>query len=144
LWSADHSLRNIALERRPREARIPEYSCPMSHATAIRLSLPGPPTRTALHPTSLYRGREGLRCQKCDHSPNSAVCVCRWSRTWLRKAHCNASAASDSDTRSVNAGTRPGASRVGAPTSLEDELARGKSLSPVVAGESHGELPVLY
>jgi hypothetical protein len=60
-----------------------------------------PPT-----PTSLSR-LEDLRCQKYDHSPNSEDCECRWSRTWLQKAHCNASAASDLDTRSVTAETRP-------------------------------------
>ena len=66
-------------------------------------------------PTSLYRWRGSLRCPKCDQSPNSAACECRWSRTWLQKAHCNASAASASDTCSVTADTRPGASRVGLP-----------------------------
>jgi hypothetical protein len=63
-----------------------------------------PPT-----PTSLSRWREGLRCQKYDHTPISADCECRWSRTWPQKAHCNASAASALDTRSVTADTRPGA-----------------------------------
>ena len=31
-----------------------------------------PPT-----PTSFYQWCEGLRCRKCDHSPNSAACECR-------------------------------------------------------------------
>jgi len=72
------------------------------------------PPRTSHPPlTSSYRWREGLRCRKCDRSPNSAAYECRWSRTWLRKALCNSSAASASDTRSVTADTRPGASRAG-------------------------------
>ena len=69
-----------------------------------------PPT-----PTSLYRWRGDLRCPKYDQSPNSAACECRWNRTWLQKAHCNVSAASASDTRSVTADTRPDASREGHP-----------------------------
>jgi len=32
-------------------------------------------------PTSLYQWREDLKCQKCDRSPNSEACECRWSRT---------------------------------------------------------------
>jgi hypothetical protein len=98
-----------------------------------------PPT-----PTSFFRWREGLGCRKCDHSPNSAVCKCRWSRTWLQKAHCNASAAGALDTRSVTADRRPSASRVGAPTSPVGALPRWNSLSPVIGGEPHGELPGLY
>jgi len=31
-------------------------------------------------PNSLYDWREGLRCRRCDHSPNSAPCECRWNR----------------------------------------------------------------
>ena len=66
-------------------------------------------------PTSSYRWHEGLRCLGCAQSPNSAPCECRWSRTWLQMAQCNASAASASDTRSETAVTRLGVSRVGLP-----------------------------
>lgn len=31
-------------------------------------------------PNSLYEWYEGLKCRRCDHSPNSAACKCRWSR----------------------------------------------------------------
>jgi hypothetical protein len=96
------------------------------------------------NPTSLSRWLEGLRCQKYDYSPNSADCECRWSRAWPQKAHCNASAASALDTRSVTADTRPGASRVAAPTSADGVLPRENSLSAVAAGKTHGELPGLY
>jgi len=57
--------------------------------------------RTALSPPFL-----------CVIGANSAAYECRWSRTWLQKARCNANAASASYTRSVTADTRPGASRV--------------------------------
>jgi hypothetical protein len=90
-----------------------------------------PPT-----PTSLSQWRVGLRCQKYVHSPNSAYCECRWNRTWPRKAHCNASAASALDTRSVTADTRPGASRVAAPISPVGAPPRMNSLSAVAAGET--------
>ena len=84
------------------------------------------PPRTALPPpTSLYQGRVALRCPRCAHSPNSAACECRWSRTWLQRALCNASAASASDTRSETAVTRLGVSRVGAPTCLAGAQPRG-------------------
>ena len=86
--------------------------------------------------TSLYRWREGLRCPECYQSPNSAACECRWSRTWLQEAPCNASAASALDTRSVTAVTHPGASRVEAPISPVDTLPRGSSLSAVDAEET--------
>jgi hypothetical protein len=36
--------------------------------------------------TSLYQWLEVLGCQRCDLSPNSEVCKCRCSRTWLQKA----------------------------------------------------------
>jgi hypothetical protein len=90
-----------------------------------------PPT-----PTSLSQWREGLRCQKYDQSPISEDCECRWSRTCLQKAHCNASAATALDTRSVTAGTRPVASRVVAPTSPVVALPRENSLCAVAAGET--------
>jgi hypothetical protein len=61
---------------------------------------------------SVARGPE---VSKLDLSPNSAVCECRWSRTWLQRARCNASTASASDTRSVTEDMLPGASRVVAP-----------------------------
>jgi len=67
-----------------------------------------PPTHT-----SLYQWRQGVRCPGCAQSPNSAARECRWSRTWLQRALCNASAASDSDTGSETAVTRLGGSRVG-------------------------------
>ena len=73
-----------------------------------------PPT-----PTSLSQWREGLWYQKCDRSPNSATCECRWSRMWLQKDRCNgsaASAASASATRIVTADTQTGVSLVVAPT----------------------------
>ena len=90
-----------------------------------------PPT-----PTSLYQWHEVLGCQKYDLSPNSAACECRWNRTWPRKAHCNASAASALDTRSETAVTHPDASRVGPPTSPVVVLPRGNSPSAVTARET--------
>jgi len=43
------------------------------------------PTKDRLPtPTLLFQWREGLRCPRCIHSPNSAACECRWSRTWLQ------------------------------------------------------------
>ena len=48
-----------------------------------------PPT-----PTSLYQWPEGLRCPRCTLLLNSVTCECWWSRTWLQRALCNASAAS--------------------------------------------------
>ena len=85
---------------------------------------------------SLYHWRGVLRCQKCNLSPNSVACECRWNRTWPRKAHCNASAASAVDTRSESAVTQPGASRVGGLTSTVVAETRGNSLSAVSAGEN--------
>jgi len=94
-----------------------------------------PPT-----PTLLYQWREVLRCRKYDFSPKSAACECRWNRTWLRKAHCNASIASALDTRSETAVAHPDASSVGAPISLVVALPL-----PVLwlRGKPHGELPGL-
>jgi len=99
---------------------------------------PDPPTDhpPTPPPTSLYQWREDLRCLKCDCSPNSAACECRWSRTWFQKARCNASDASASDTRSETADTHPGVSRVGAPTATVDALPHGNSLGDVAAGET--------
>ena len=92
-------------------------------------------TRTAFPPpSSSYRWHEGLRCPGCAQSPNSAACECRWSRTWLQRALCNASAVSASDTRSETAVTRLGASRVGAPTCPVGAQPRGNSLSAVAVG----------
>ena len=90
-----------------------------------------PPT-----PTSLYQWGEGLRCPKFDQSPNSAAYECRWNRTWLQKARCNASTASASDTRSVTADKRPGALPVGTPTSPVDTLHRENNFSAMDAGET--------
>jgi len=67
-------------------------------------------------PTSLYRWRGGLRSPKCDQSPNSAACECRWIRTWLQGPIAT-QALPELRTRSVTASTYPGASRVGAPKS---------------------------
>ena len=88
-----------------------------------------PPT-----PTPSYQWREDPRCLKCDHSPNSADCECRWSRTWLQRDHCNVGAANASATRSSTADTHNGASLVGTPTSPVDALPRGNSLSAAAAG----------
>jgi hypothetical protein len=104
-----------------------------------RSCVPAVATRTQTRidpspPTSLYRWRGGPRCPKCDQSPNSAACECRWRRTWLQRAHCNASAASASATRSETADTRSGASCVGAPTSLVRALPRGSC--PSAAAEA--------
>jgi len=87
-------------------------------AVAIRT-----PPRTALPPhTSLCEWREGLRCQKCDRSPNSAACECRWSRMLPQKARCYVSGASTSATRSATADTHPGAFACGG-----SQLSRGCS-----------------
>ena len=88
-----------------------------------------PPT-----PTSLCLWREGLMCPGCAQSPNSAACECRWSRTWLQRALCNASAASASDTRSETAVTRLGVSRVEVPTCPVGAQPRGSSLSAAAVG----------
>ena len=64
-------------------------------------------------PTSLCLWCEGVRFQKFDPLPNSAACECRWSRSWPRKARCNASAASAPVTRFVTANTHRDASLVG-------------------------------
>jgi len=93
--------------------------------------------RTVLPPhTSLYEWREGLSCQKCNRSPNSAVCECRWSRAWLQKGRCNACAVSASAIGSVTADTHPGASHVGALTSPVVTIPCGNSLSAVAEGET--------
>ena len=73
-----------------------------------------PPT-----PISSYQCRENPSCLKCDHSPNSADCECRWSRTWLQRDHCNVSAANASATRSAAADTHRAASLVGMSTPRE-------------------------
>ena len=65
------------------------------------------------NPTSLCQWRACLTCSTGNHSPNSAVCECRWYRTWLQKDRCKASAASASATRSATADTHLGASLVG-------------------------------
>jgi hypothetical protein len=75
----------------------------------------------------------GLRCQRCVHLPNSAVCECRWSRTRTRKAHWNISAVNASDTRSETADTSPSTSHVGAPSSPMDATPRGNSHCTVAA-----------
>jgi len=87
-----------------------------------------------LTPTSMYPWRGGLKCPRCDLSPNYAVCECRWSLTWLPRVPCNANAASASDTRSVTADTRPSVSRVVALTSPVGVQTRENSLSAVAAG----------
>ena len=88
-----------------------------------------PPT-----PTSLYQWREGLRRPGCAQSSNSAACECRWSRTWLQKDQCNASAASASESRSETADTLLGASRVGDPNCPVGAQRRGSCLSAAAVG----------
>jgi hypothetical protein len=92
--------------------------------------------RPPVPPTPLSQWRVGPRCQTYVHSPNSADCECRWSRTFPQKAHCNARAASALDTRSVTTDTRTGASRVAAPTSPVGALPRENSPSAVAVGET--------
>jgi hypothetical protein len=87
-------------------------------------------------PTSLYEWREFLRCQKCDLSPNSAACECRWNPMWPRKTHCNTSVASALDTRSETAVTHPGVSRVGAPNSPVVAVPCKNNPSAVAAGKT--------
>jgi hypothetical protein len=90
--------------------------------------------------TSLPRWREDLSCQKYDHSPNSADCECRRTRMWPQKAHCNASAVSALDKRSVIADTRPGESRVAAPTSTVGVHPARTATLLQLQGKPHGEL----
>jgi len=68
-------------ERRLGGVRVPGHSCSGSHAAAFRPSRPGPSQGPPSQPTSLYRWRGCLRCPKCNQSPNSAACLCRWRRT---------------------------------------------------------------
>ena len=70
-----------AWERRSGGAGIPEHPCPGSQSAAFRSSRPRTYQGQPSHPISSYQWREVTRCLKCDHSPNSAVCECRWSRT---------------------------------------------------------------
>jgi hypothetical protein len=114
-----------AREHRPGGAGCTLHSCPGRQAAAFRSD--------HLPPTSLYQRREVLRFPRCDLSPTSVVCECRWSRTWLPRSRCNANAASTSATRSVTADTRPGASLVVAPTSPVGAQTRGNNLSAVAA-----------
>ena len=95
------------------------------------------PPRTALPtPTSLYQWREGLRCRRCDHSPNSAPCECWRSRMCIQKTRCNVSAASALATRSVTVDTHSGASPMKAPTSPVAALPRRNSLGAVAESET--------
>jgi hypothetical protein len=87
-------------------------------------------------PTSSCQWREGPRCQKCDRSPKSAACECRWSRMWLQNARCNASAPQRFGHTQRNCGYAPRCVACGAPTSLVDALPRRNSLSAVTAGET--------
>jgi len=64
------------------------------------------------NPTSLYQWRECLTCRKCDNSPKSAACECRWGRIWRLKAHISASADIPFDTHNVTMDPHPGASCV--------------------------------
>ena len=91
-----------------------------------------PPT-----PTSSYRWHEGLRCPRCDHSR------CRWSRTRPQKAHCNASAASATDTCSLTADKLPGASRVDFPPLRWLLYPAGTASVLWLRGKPHGKLPGL-
>ena len=88
-----------------------------------------PPT-----PTSLCRWRRAQTCPKCALSPNSAVCECRWSRSWHQKVHYNANAASASATRSETAVTHLDALRVGVLTFLVTAQPVQCSLSAASAG----------
>jgi hypothetical protein len=94
------------------------------------------PPRTALSPpphfiVSMARGPEVSKVRSYIE-----MCGLRASveSTWLQKARCNARAASASDTRRVTADTRPGASRVVAPTSPVGAHPDGSSLSAVATG----------
>ena len=75
-----------------------------------------------------------LRCPGCVQSANPLVCGCWWSRTWLQRVPFNANADSASDTLNVIADTRPGVSRVVAPTSPVGAQPRAYSFSAVAAG----------
>ena len=103
-----------------------------------------PTKHRPLTPQFIVSVARGLEVYKVDQSPNSAACECRWRRTWLRRAYCNTSAASASATRIETAGTRPGTSRVGAPTSLMGALPRGIAQVLRLREQPHGELPRLY
>jgi hypothetical protein len=105
------------------------HSC----VTAVSGHRQKPPSQP---PTSLYRWRGSLKSPKCDKSPNSSTCECRWSRTWPQKAHCNETAGSGSDTRRVTAVKRHDASSVGVPNSTVDAVPRGSSLSAVAVGST--------
>ena len=104
---------------------------------------PDPAKDRPSNPTSLCQWHAGLRFPRCVRSPNSAVCECRWSRTWLPRVRCNAGAANASATRSATADTHLGASLVGASTSPVGVLTRGISLRSNAAGKPHSELPWL-
>jgi hypothetical protein len=41
-----------------------------------------------LNPNFIVSVRGGPRYVRRDLSPNSAVCECRWSRTWLQRVRC--------------------------------------------------------
>ena len=103
---------------------------------------PDPAKNRPTVPTSLYQWREGLRCQKCDRSPNFPACECRCSM-FFQKARCNASAASASDSRTVTADTHPGTSLVGAPTSLVMLYPAGTASVLWLRRTPHSEIPWL-
>ena len=93
--------------------------------------------RTVLPPpTSLCLWHEVRRSLECALSPSSAVCGLRWRRMWRQRAHCNASAANASTTRSGTADRLLGASRVRALTSLVTARPRGDSLGTAAARET--------
>jgi len=109
-------------------ARVQGHLYPGCRAVAFQPSRSGPRQGQPSQPHFNVSVARWLEVPSVDQSANSAAYECRWSRTWSPKAHSNTSAASTSDTRSETADTRPGASRVGAPTSPVGSLHRGNSL----------------
>ena len=103
-------------------------SCVLDVATRAPPRIVFPPL------TLLYQWRVAPRFPRYDLSPSCAACECRWSRTCLRKAPCNISAAKTSATRSATAVTHNGASLVGTPISPVAAEPRGNTLSAVAAG----------
>jgi hypothetical protein len=115
------------------------------HARESCICVPAVVTRTQRRnahspPTSLYHWREGPRFRRCDLSPIFEVWECRWSRTWLPSARCNANALSASAKRSVTSDTRHGASLVVDPTSPLGALPAGTASVLWLRWQPHREL----
>jgi len=108
-------------------------SCSCVPAVATRTQ----PRAALAPPNSLYQWREGTRYLRYDLSPKTAVCECRWSRTWLQRVPYYSNAASASDTSSVTVDTSPGASRVMATTPPVGAQPRGNSLRAVATTASY-------